>query len=169
MLLEYKYTKRSKTYLIQVRLCGELGGCGLNDALKGVRAHRESTGKQSVLVFNIHAAASMEMNSFFLRSEADRGSLLLYEGVPVLCYKIPSKQVAGEATAHSADDQSQLLRLDDLSSQAGLQNPTETHAHEALYTQHKHSHSPHSLTRLYGVCPEWRPGPGACFVSLHPS
>lgn len=46
--------------------------------------------------------------------EADKDNLLLYESAPVLLYKIPSKQVAGEAVTHSADDQRQLLCLDDI-------------------------------------------------------
>lgn len=52
--------------------------------------------------------------------EADRGHLLLYELVPVLLYKIPGKQITSEAFAHSADDQGQLLCLDNVPLQTFL-------------------------------------------------
>lgn len=52
--------------------------------------------------------------------EADRDHLLLYELVPVLLYKIPDKQVASEAVTHPADDQRQLLCLDEIPVQTCL-------------------------------------------------
>lgn len=45
--------------------------------------------------------------------QADKGLLLLYKAIPVLLDEIPDKQVTSEAAGHRADDQGQLLGLDD--------------------------------------------------------
>lgn len=52
--------------------------------------------------------------------EADRDHLLRYESVPVFLDEVPCKQVAGEAFAHSVDDQRQLLSPDDVALQTRI-------------------------------------------------
>lgn len=50
--------------------------------------------------------------------QADKGLLLLYKAIPVLLDEIPDKQVTSEAARHRADDQGQLLGLDEVTLQA---------------------------------------------------
>lgn len=51
---------------------------------------------------------------------ADKGLLLLYKAIPVLLDEIPDKQVTSEAPRHPADDQGQLLGLDDVTLQTWI-------------------------------------------------
>ncbi|TNN35938.1 hypothetical protein EYF80_053893 [Liparis tanakae] len=48
------------------------------------------------------------------------------EAVPVLLDEVPDEQVAGEAATHGVDHQRQLLRLDQVAPQTGLQDPGNT-------------------------------------------
>lgn len=60
-------------------------------------------------------------------SYPEKGPLLLYETIPVLLDKIPGKQVASEAAGNRADDQGQLLGLEDAALQTCLQDPGHHH------------------------------------------
>lgn len=105
-----------------MRLCGELGGGRLDDWLDGEGAHREPTAKNAHVVSSFHFLRDIILKCILSDNlyKADRRHLLLYEVVPVLLYKIPDKQVASEAVADGADDQRQLLCLDDVPLQASL-------------------------------------------------
>lgn len=102
-------------------LCGELGCGRLDDCLDGKGAHREPTKKHSsCFIFSFLCEIIWKWILSDNLYEADRKYLLLYEAVPVLLDKIPDKQVAGEAITHGADDQRQLLCLDDVPLQTSL-------------------------------------------------
>lgn len=142
-----------------MRLCRELGGDGLDDALDGKGSYREPKKKKhphhKQLQMYVLLRRPIQMHNFSMSlpwlfrqehkhmaaiacqvtgvlqqglthtlthksvqwEQADKGLLLLYKVIPVLLDEIPDKQVTSEAARHAADDQRQLLGLDDVTLQ----------------------------------------------------
>lgn len=118
-----------------MRLCRELVGDGLDDALDGKGSYREpkKEKKHHKKLQIVWSVVTANLNVWFFvflmvtgvpqqglthtlphkRERADKGLLLLYKAIPVLLDEIPDKQVTSEAARHPADDQGQLLGLDD--------------------------------------------------------
>ena len=145
-------------YLVEVRLCGEVGGGGHDDALDGEGTHRKPRAKRERT-----ASCQREDMCVILRvcgcvracvvgcvracvfvGVRARARSLLDEGVPVLLSEVPGQQGAGEAPADSADDQRQLRGLDQLPPQT-LDQDAE-HTPHMVNGLHRYSALQHCLT-----------------------